>query len=37
MLQILIHKGGDASHQSVATAIAAISELPVMFGFTLLL
>ncbi len=37
MLQIISFKGGNAAHQGTATAIAAFTELPVMFGFALLL
>lgn len=37
MLQIINAKGGDASHQGVATFIAAFVEIPVMFTFGLLL
>ena len=37
MLQIVSHKGGDASHQGIAVFIAAMTELPVMFAFGWLL
>ncbi len=37
MFQIIAAKGGGATEQGTATFIAAIVELPVMFGFPLLL
>ncbi len=37
MLQIVTAKGGDASHQGVATFISAFTEIPVMFAFGFLL
>ena len=37
LLQILSVKGGGAAEQGIATFVSAIMELPVMFGFGLLL
>ena len=37
LLQIIVHKGGDASHQGIAAFISAMTELPVMFAFGWLL
>jgi len=37
LLQIVIHKGGDASHQGIAAFVSAITEIPVMFAFGWLL
>ena len=33
MFQIMLDKNGTAEHQGIATAICALVELPVMFGF----
>ena len=37
LLQIIVHKGGDTSHQGIAAFISAMTELPVMFAFGWLL
>ena len=37
MYQIIFEKNGTAEHQGIATAICALAELPVMFGFPWLL
>lgn len=37
MMQIITAKGGTVMQQGISTAIAAFTELPVMFGFSLLL
>ena len=37
MYQIILEKNGTAEHQGIATAICALAELPVMFGFPWLL
>lgn len=37
MLQIATFKGGGAAEQGMANSIAALAELPIMFGFGLLL
>lgn len=37
LLQIVVSKGGDASHQGIAAFVSAITEIPVMFAFGWLL
>ena len=37
LLQIVISKGGDASHQGIAAFVSAMTEIPVMFAFGWLL
>ena len=37
MYQIILEKNGTAEHQGIATAVCALSELPIMFSFAWLL
>lgn len=37
LLQIVVSKGGDASHQGIAAFVSALTEIPVMFAFGWLL
>ena len=37
LLQIVVSKGGDASHQGIAAFVSAMTEIPVMFAFGWLL
>jgi len=37
LLQIVMSKGGDASHQGIAAFVSAMTEIPVMFAFGWLL
>lgn len=37
MYQIMLSKGGNSAQQGIATSICALVELPIMFGFPLML
>lgn len=37
MMQVIVSKGGNAANQGVATFLAALTEIPVMFAFAWLL